>query len=253
MAILHSKSRFNPMLEMEILSSEIGNVNQEGLAMTFAGYENGKAKIRPSNGTTDSIFAGFTYGVRFGAPARFPKIEAANVVADGGAAKIVLSKAPITGTILVLKNSTGWGTGAAMTEVTSGTPTNAEYKIQNVKELSTHGDNIGAQVFVVYQYEPTVLEARARYGDIYPGVAPHKVLGSLSIVISGQLWTDCYDTTKNWSDVDTIASGEKLKAGANGRITYGGSTNGADLSQQVTVLELPTVDQPFLGLWVKID
>lgn len=253
MAILHSKSRFNPMLEMEILSSEVANVNQEGMALTFGGYENGRAKVRPSNGTTDSIFAGFSYGVRMAAPSRFPKVELATVVADGGAAKIVLSKAPITGTILVLKNSTGWGTGSAVAEVTSGTPTNAEFKIQNVKELATHADNIGAQVFVVYQYEPTVLEARARFGDVYPGSAPVKVLGSLSVVISGQLWTDMYDTSKNWSDIDTIASGEKLKAGANGRITYGGSVNGADLSQQVTVLELPTIDQPYLGLWVKVD
>lgn len=253
MAILQSKSRFNPMLEMEILSSEVANVNQEGMALTFGGYENGRAKVRPSNGTADSVFAGFSYGLRFAAPSRFPKIEVATVVADGGAAKIALSKAPITGTILVLKNSTGWGTGTAMAEVTSGTPTNAEYKIQNTKELSTHADNIGASVFVVYQYEPTVLEARARYGDVYPGAHPVKVLGSLSVIVSGQIWTDMYDTTKNWSDIDTVSTGEKLKAAANGRISYGGSVNGADLSTQVSVLELPTVDQPFLGLWVKVD
>ncbi len=253
MSILHSKSRFNPMLEMEILSSEIANVNQEGMAMQFAGYEGGKRKIRPSNGTDNTEFVGFNYGVRMGAPSRFTKIESLIVVADGGAAKVTLSKAPITGTILVLKNSTGWGTGAAMAEVTSGTPTNAEYKIQNTLELTTHADNIGAQVFVVYQYLPTVAEARVRFGDVWPGVSPLKVLGSMSVVISGQIWTDMYDTSKNWSDIDTIASGEVLKAGSNGRITYGGSVTGASLAGMCSVIELPTVDQPYLGLWVRVD
>lgn len=254
MSILHAKTRMNPMLEMEIAAAEITNVTQEGMAMQFAGYENGKRKIRPSNGTADTEFVGFNFGVPLGAPSRFTKIELLKFVTDGaGNAKVVLSRAPITGTILVMLNSTGWGTGSALAEITTGTPTAGQYIISNTKELLTNVANLDANIFVVYQYAPTLLEARAKYGELLPGVSPLAVTGSMSVIVSGYVYTDMYDTSKNWSDVDTINAGETLKAGANGRVTYGGSAVGASMAGLCSIIELPTVDQPYLGLWVKVD
>lgn len=255
MSLLYAKTRIQQIKELPVFSAEVANINQEGMALTFGGYEEGRRKIRASAGVDDTEFVGISIGPRFDAPTRMTKIEVLTAVSDGGsAAKVVLARPPITGTIYGAKSSTGWGTGTSLAEITGGgSPTNVQLKINgsNAYELLLHADLLGTSIFVVYEYTPSVLEARAKFGEKLPGMLPNVAYGSIGVLTSGEVWTDMYDHAINWAAIDTVGSGEFLKAGANGRFTVSGS--GQSLAGLVSVLEIPTVDQPYLGLWLRVD
>ena len=97
---------------------------------------------------------------------------------------------------------------------------------------------------VVYQYSPTMLQIMALQGNILPGGPAGHYLGQVGVITRGDVYTDQWDTTADWS------TAKGVKAGANGLFVP--VMAAADGIQGITIIELPSVGSPFLGLNVNL-
>lgn len=234
-----SRTRIEKNFEMPLLSSVV--IGAEGLCLQQV-MENGIGKVRPSNATADSIFAGISWGDRFAAPTTIPYVETVTVGADG---KVRLSKLPTAAAdMIVIKGSNYSGTALTFAATVDA---DTKWKLDtDGQTVITHTDNAASTLFVVYRYAPTVLEAQMRFGDVYPGPRGPNVVGSIGIIATGWVYTDQFDTAVNWGALDTNA--EAILGGANGRFTTSG--NGCSLSGLGFVVSAPSVNDPWLGLYI---
>lgn len=182
--------------------------------------------VKPSTGAAGETFV----GVSLSQPltlANFPRMESLTVNASG---QITLSKSPLAGTLRV---------GA---DLTPGTPASVatEYSISG-NVITVHASLIGTVVSVVYQFAPTVTEARAIQGDIPPGGAASLTMGTVGVVLAGTVFTSEFDTTVDW----TVAN-PAIKVSANGKFTVGGT--GATVPN-ARIVQLPSSDSTLLGLY----
>ena len=99
-------------------------------------------------------------------------------------------------------------------------------------------------VRAVYQYSPTMLQIMALQGNILPGGPAGHYLGQVGIITRGDVFTDQWDVTADWSTAIGV------KAGANGLFVPVYAV--ADAIQGVTIIELPSVGSPFLGLNINL-
>lgn len=99
-------------------------------------------------------------------------------------------------------------------------------------------------VRVVYQYSPTMLQIMALQGNILPGGPAGHYLGQVGVITRGDVFTDQWDVSADWS------TAKGVKAGANGLFVPVAAV--ADGIQGITIIELPSVGSPFLGLNVNL-
>lgn len=99
-------------------------------------------------------------------------------------------------------------------------------------------------VRVVYQYSPTMLQIMALQGNILPGGPAGHYLGQVGIITRGDVFTDQWDVSADWS------TAKGVRAGANGMFVPVADV--ADGIQGITIIELPSVGSPFLGLNVNL-
>jgi hypothetical protein len=232
-----SRTRIEKTRAAAILSSV--EVAQEGLClqMTLSG---GKEYCRPSDATANSQFIGISWGERFGPPATVAKVE---VVHTGSDAKATLSKEATGNTEMFVSLGTAYGTLMAHD---AGTPDNTEYKLESDKKtLTFHADHADKDVFVVYRYNLTVIEAQVLIGDAFPGQRSHAFIGQAGMITGGIVYTDFFDPAINWAAVDLTT--EVIVGGANGRLTTG---TGCSLAGNAHVISAPTAGDPWLGLYI---
>ena len=241
-----SRTRIRESRTVNLLSSV--QVTQEGLAMTVA-QENGVEAIRPSTNNDDAIFAGVSWGERFSAPATTPRVEYKKL---NGTTLTLDKVASAPGEINVVVNADQYGNGGTKLAYNAGAPSNVQFTIDGgLKIITVHAANTDKWVMIVYRTDLTVAEAQTLYGDAYPGVTGHRQLGAGGVILHGEVYTDQYDTAINWAAIDSVATGEVIRAGANGRFTAG-SSGGASLAGFAHVIAVPSVGKPFLGLYIHI-
>jgi hypothetical protein len=108
-----------------------------------------------------------------------------------------------------------------------------------VVDLTTNG-TVGHTVNVTYRYTLTVPEARAMNGDVIPGNYAGLTTGSVGVIQAGTIYTDQFDSAVNWQAATAV------ELGASGILTnQGGASN---VVVPCTIIAIPTVDYPFLGL-----
>lgn len=241
-----SRTRIRESRNVAILSTV--SVEQEGMAMILA-PENGREAARPSTTGDDNIFLGVSWGERFSAPATTPRVEFKTL----NNLTVTLDKvASATGEIHVVVGADEYGNGGTKLAYSGSGPTNVQFNIDGgLQTITVHSDHADKTIFIVYRTPLTVAEAQTLYGDAYPGVRANAMHGTGGIILHGEVFTDQFDTSINWAALDTIAAGEVVRAGANGRFTAG-STGGASCAGTVHVIEAPSVGKPFLGLYIHI-
>jgi hypothetical protein len=202
-------------------------LSQDGQAMVSV-MVNGKAGVQPSAGAPGEKFAGFlntqTSAVSF---LQTTAVAVERVVLPGSKT-VTLGRAPIAGTTFVRDVVTG--ASVAVDGVTG-----------QVVDLSTAGVP-GAELDVTYRYNLTVVEARSRNGDVTPGGYAGLTTGSCGLAQSGTIYTDQFESGLDWA-----APGETAVLGANGQL----STKTAHptwTAVQGTIVALPSVEYPFLGI-----
>jgi len=113
-----------------------------------------------------------------------------------------------------------------------------------VTSISFNTAQGGNTYYVTYRRNLTVDQAALINGEsqIYSGVTPTAKIGKISVILSGDVYTDFFDPSVNW-----FASGiSNVSTAPNGMITRG--TAGAPINAQV--IEAPSVGYPFLGLQI---
>lgn len=205
---------------------------QSGVVLTndgqalVSGFVNGVFGVKVATGAAGEVFSGFLKAQTSATPF-FPtvgvKVEETTLPTGG---TYQLAKIPLSGTISVYNETDGALIAGANVAVSAGgllTVTGADNK----------------QVLITYQYTLSAQEATARVGSIQPGGYAGQYAGTASVMKSGTIYTDQFDTTVDWR----AATGVKLAAG--GIVT---NQAGTGTSLKAQIVSIPTVIRPFLGL-----
>lgn len=201
-------------------------VTSEGSALV-ADYTAGVFGVKPATGGANDRFYGVALAQQLTLTA-VPKYE--SFVPTG--TTITLAETPISGTLRVY-NSTEGNVLAAGNPAT----TDNEYSISG-KVITLHSSETNDTIIVTYRFAPTTLQAQTIQGDIPPGGAAALTLGSVGVVVKGQVATTEFDTSVDWNQANPV-----LKLAANGIFTLGGS--GVEVPNAV-ITQLPGADSMVL-------
>ena len=122
-------------------------------------------------------------------------------------------------------------------DVTAGAAVTPNSVTGAVVDLTT-GGTIGNVVDVTFRYNVSVAEARSRNGDVTPGLYSGLTTGTVAVWQSGTIYTDMFASNKNWQ-----AIGTQVFLAAGGLVDITGN-----VAIPASVISIPTVDFPFLGL-----
>lgn len=210
-------------------------VTAEGLALVHD-MEGGEAVVRASSGTSNNeIFVGFSLAQNI-APTSDIKVEDL-VVPANAPYTLKLQRTPTAATEMLVKvGSTvltfNAAVGAGQFNLTGDTLT------FNVAQAS------GA-VHIVYEYNMSAVEAQMKFGDQPVGPTATSILGSVSVINKGYIFTNNFDKSDDYATA--IDSTAVLKAGTNGRLQLGGT--GAAVPGRI--FHAPSADVPFLGVYIN--
>lgn len=232
-----TRTRVERSFPGKLLSTLVAsNLSEDGMAM-IAVRENNEGVYRPSNGTADTIFAGFSFFEEKIFPTSEAKVETVTAVAT----TLTLTRTPQASSLLLKDGSQVLSVG------TPGSNAN-EYSISG-NVVTLHSGQSGKAIFAQYRYDLTAQEALMRFGDAIPGRTSLIMNKSCTIINGGEVFTNQYDTTVDWNAVDLESSAEVLKARANGLVSING--NGAVINGHV--IQVPNNATPFLGIRFNVD
>lgn len=196
-------------------------LSADGQALVVSN-SNGVFGVAPSAGTSGEVFLGFVTAQTSAAPfLEQTAVKVDNVVSSSGGAATA-SLTPVSGTLSVLNPSTG----AAITGWTLG----AAGSITGLPDSTA--------VTLVYTYALTVAQAVALMGNQTPSGYAGSLLGSTGCSQRGRIYTNQFDTSKDWT------TGAAITLGANGIITQGGTGTAIN----GVVVGHPNSDYPYLGI-----
>lgn len=208
------------------------DIPDEGIALVWT-KANGKSCVQPSAGVAGEVFAGVSLS-RSVPPLFVPKVEEGIVPAGG---RVKLFRAPKNGELLVKI------AGQAVTDIVSAPAADGtEVELLNGIDLQFHASSEGKKIVIQYHFVPTVEEARLFVGDRPLGGAPSASMGVIGRVQDGDIGTNYFDTSKDWSDVLFA------KLGADGKFVPGTQ---ADHIPNVVVKNSPNGANPFLSLSIN--
>jgi len=206
-------------------------IEEEGFALIYVKQGNDTV-VRKSQGAANEVFAGVSLS-RNSATARLPLYIEGEVIDQ--AAGFTLPRIPLTGQIRVVID------GSAAT-IQAGAPTVAGEVQLTGDALAFHTDDDGKSMDIFFMYEPTVTEARQYTGDAPVGGLPHQAVDNIGLFTKGDICTNMFDASVDWSSVIHPS------LGADGMFTVGGT--GVELSN-VVVMSAPNSDNAFLVLRIN--
>ena len=228
--LTHSlRSREFPLLANPLLPS----LAQDGQAMIRGMYGN-TFGIQPCSGSAGEVFVGFLLAQMSSVPFLQTTAVKVETFTLSSGKTVTLSKAPNASATLV--QLIVGGSGVTNTTVAPDSVNTTT----GVVDLTTAG--VAGYVYqVTYRYSLSVVEARSRNGDVTPGGYAGLTTGTCGVMISGTIYTDQFDTTKNWA----LAAGASVKMTAGGLIS---DTSGSGVAISSAVIAVPSIDFPFLGV-----
>jgi hypothetical protein len=222
-------SKFEQSTEM--LQAPGASFDAEGQAVVVTNG-NTSAGVLPSTGTSTDVFVGFAFAGTSALPwlePTYTKVESFLVPSTG---VITLSVVPVAGEVGLYDLTTN-------APVTGATVTGAQ-----VSGL-TAGDTVQA----TYEYDLTVVQRRALFGDVQPGGYVGDTIGQVGVITRGTVYTSVFDHSANWAAAGSSAA-TTIVLQANGQIGLGtpGTSPAGNAIPNAYIVSLPTQDVPFLGL-----
>ena len=206
------------------------NIALEGQALVRT-VANGVIGVKPSAGTADEVFMGFslihTTGV---AEKQYSTVFARDHII-GATAVIKLDREPVAGSVYAYNKATG-------AAVTLGALTGVNQAVTGTAE--------GDVVTVVYRPVLSELEATFQFGDRQPSGYSGNHFRQVGVAQAGEIYTDHFDTSVNWADPAVVPV-----LGANGMITSA-AKNATGEALPGVVIAFPTQDLPFLGIQFSV-
>jgi len=226
-------NRSKPIEHVERLIATGVTVGAEGVPL-ISTLENGEEKVTPATGAGGEIFVGFSWMHNI-TPTVASKVETITVPGTGETQEVYLQRNNIVATqISIMKGAT------QLTEV-GGAPAADQYNCDDATGKLTFNvaeGNAGDELVVTYRYSPTTLEVEATWKHPHVNINPaFAFLGSLGVITMGEIFTDQFDASVDWS-----AAGAAITLGA-GILDVGGAVT---IDGHVT--HVPTADNPYLGI-----
>ncbi len=213
-------SSFNRATEILLAAGTVLSADGQALVATTT---NGVRTVKPATGSGAEVFAGISFVQTSAAPfLPTTAVKAETFVVPAGNV-VTLAKTPVAGTLVAVNNADNSTVVIASTTGSAVTLTSA----------------VGLTVTVYYRTALSVLDAQAIAGNVQPGGFSGNIFGSVSVVQTGVVFTDQFDSAVNWF----TATG--LKLAANGQIT---NQAGAGSSIPGTIVQAPSADYPYLGI-----
>jgi hypothetical protein len=192
-------------------------VSAEGQALVSV------AGAKPSTGAAGEVFIGAAVSQQM----TLMSVAKVDEAIQPASSTVTLSRTPSAGTLSIYDTDTKAiiAVGGAVTLVG--------------KVVTLEAASVGHKLKFTYKFVPTVTEARALQGDVYPGGPAGAVVNQVGYINKGPVYTDQFDTTVNWAAANPV-----VKLGPNGQFTIGGT--GATVN--CAIQAIPSVTSPFLGL-----
>jgi hypothetical protein len=214
-------------ISIELPVAAGSTIAAEGQAL-ISDLTSGVAGVKPSTGASTDNFM----GVSISRPMTLNFVTKVEEAVHGTGNTYTLARTPAAGTLSVYNKTDG-----AVVPASGGGAWSLTGKVVTL-DAATQGDLLE----YTYRYAPTVTEARAIQGDVWPGGPPGQSINQVGLIKNGIVYTDQFDTTVNWH-----ASNPVVRVAANGLFTVGGS--GAIVP--CAIVAIPSVSQPFLGLELR--
>lgn len=206
-------------------------ITAEGAALVSV-LVGGVFGVKQSTGAAGEVLAGVSINTVTGLT-QVPKIDEAVL---GNSNAIVLGAEPIPGTVRVIRADTN----AELTAAATADATHYAVDAGNPKRFLFDAALQGTGFQIVYAYAPTLAQAMALQGNVLPGGPAGQYLGQVGVISRGDVYTDQWDTTGDWS----TAVGVVLKA--NGK--FGPAATAGAALRGVQIIELPTAGRSYLGI-----
>lgn len=194
----------------------------------------GKSTVLASVSGTDK-FTGIAYN-NYTSPTQLVFVETITVPASPGPYTMVTTNTPIAGNNdMLVKDAAGQvyafnaAHGANQYNIVGST-------------LTFDSSAAGAVVTLTYNYAPTVQQAQALFGDGLAGhTTPAAITGTIGLIRQGTVYTTNFDPLVDWS------TNPAMKVIANGLI----GTSGSGPTINGRVVEVPSADSPYLGIYFR--
>jgi hypothetical protein len=237
------KTHFSLTLEKQVATAQ--TVNPEGVLLTSL-LEGGEERVAMTTGAGTDVPCGFAIS------------DNQTISTDVAVEEIVVPAAvPYT---VQLEHTDPVGAGATKevrvyndtaaaevgTQVATAGAVSAgdEFFLSPTGLLTVHSSTAGDSMTVYYRYNMTVAEAVQKYYDRSVNNQASAIFNQVGVGGgTGEIYTSEFVMSEDWSAGTTIYSG------ANGQVTL--SAGGADMSTQLRVIHVPSVEDPFLGLALK--
>lgn len=208
----------------DVLSSVV--IHEEGMALVEV-IESGVTKVQLSTGAANEVFAGVSLS-RNAPPSVVPNVEQGMVPAG---LQVTTARVPVVGQLLVK-------VGGVSRAVVTTAPTTAQVQVVG-NVITFNAADASAALFIQYQYQPTVQEARTFLGDLPIGGLASTSQSNIGAIVHGVYGTNMFDASVDWSTV------LHPNLGPNGTFTVGGT---GTLLTNVVVRTRPSSDSSWLVL-----
>lgn len=205
-------------------------IGAEGVPLVSV-LESGHEHVKPATGAADEIFCGFSWMHNI-VPTVLSMCEEIHVPDEAPYTVELARNNIITGQISGRNLATFFSVNTAT--LAAGT-----FDVDVATGIVTfHADDAGRDITMTYAYTPTVTEAKANYPEADMNINPaFEFLNTLGVILLGEIYTDQYDKSVDWSAVgNNIYLGAGILTGT-GNVKIGGH-----------VTHVPTPDNPFLGV-----
>jgi len=209
-------------------------ITQEGVVLV-AHFQNGKTYVKPSEGRAGERFIGFSL-------TRSAALDRATVVNE--------YQVPAVGPYEVetglsfIGNQFAARVGNSSLGNVDADPAAGEVRVQGTR-LVFNAAQAGQTVEVHGAYLPTYEQSITVQGANPAGGLGTVAAGVVGVIRSGNVYTDRYMVDADFTPSEGTDP-VKLRTAPNGFLTAGG--NGADLSDHLELLEVPSLGNGFLGV-----
>jgi hypothetical protein len=239
------RSHFSLILEKEVVTGQ--EINEEGvLLVALLDAATGTEKVQTSTGTSADVVAGFA--IRDNADnATTSTVEELTVPTSPAALTVTLKNNNLVssaGTGVTSQIRVVMSDSDVLTRVNGTSPSAGEVGVDpDTAVLTFNSGEEGEDFTVTYRYNLTVAESRQLFFQRNINNEAGALFGQTGVGQGhGEVFTDQFDSTLDWS------AGTAITSGAGGQLTQGGS--GAVLDARV--VSVPNVNNPLLGITFDI-
>jgi len=202
---------------------------------------NGIGSVTQSNGNGSDVWAGVSLNV-WQVPTTAKWVDSITVPSAAPYTG-TLSNAPISPSSTTISAQTADGTTSVLSY--NGGVGSGQFSVTGNTQINFNAAQAGNTYIVTYTYTMSTQQAISYFGDgVVLERSPSQITNTVGVIRAGLVYTDQFDASQNWY----AASISNITTGAGGVFTRGGS--GMALTW-VTVFEAPSVNYPWLGLYIN--